>query len=229
MSKRCARPNARLRRSEMNVGGHGVVVVSVNVGLPRTVDWHGHQVTSSIWKLPVQGSVAVEGVNLVGDDQADRRVHGGVDKAVYAYAREDYDWWATTTGPLSPGTFGENFTTVGIDLSASHIGDRWQVGSTELEVAQPRQPCYKLGLRMDDDGFPGVFAAARRPGAYLRIITAGVVQAGDTIEVRRATLPAVRIDSLVDDDIDDDVWRQVVADPRVPDGWRRAAVRSLGR
>ena len=123
----------------MKVGGHGAVVVSVNVGTPRTVDWKGRRVTSSIWKLPVDGPVAVKGVNLVGDDQADRRVHGGVDKAVYAYAREDYEWWATTTGALASGTFGENLTTVGIDLSTSHIGDRWRVGSTELEVAQPRQ------------------------------------------------------------------------------------------
>ena len=144
-------------------------VVSVNVGAPRTVDWRGRRVTSAIWKDPVEGPVTIEGVNLTGDDQADRRVHGGPDKAVYAYSVEDYDWWAANTGPLTAGTFGENLTTLGIDLTACYIGDRWHVGSAVLEVSQPREPCFKLGLRMGDDHFPGKFAAAGRPGVYLRI------------------------------------------------------------
>src|ERR1700733_2807935 len=87
---------------------HRAVVVSVNVGQPRQVSWRGRLVTSAIWKEPVAGAVNIEGVNLAGDDQADRRVHGGRDKAVYAYAVEDYDWWAVDTGVLMAGTFGEN-------------------------------------------------------------------------------------------------------------------------
>ena len=201
----------------------------MNVGRPRTVPWRGRQVSSAIWKQAVDGPVALEGVNLVGDDQADRRVHGGVDKAVYAYSIEDYAWWATTTGQLPPGKFGENLTTVGIDLSRAHIGDRWKVGSALLEVAQPRQPCFKLGIAMGDDSFPGAFAAAGRPGAYLRIVTPGAVQAGDAIVVDPTDQPAVRIDSLVDDNIDIDVLRQVASDPRVPEGWRRSASRALAR
>jgi MOSC domain-containing protein YiiM len=126
---------------------HRSEVVSVNVGRPRTVDWHGRRVTSGIWKEPVDGPVTIEGVNLAGDDQADRRVHGGPDKAVYAYAMEDYAWWATSIGPSKPATFGENLTTAGIDLGASHIGDRWRVGTAILEVTQPRQPCFKLGVK----------------------------------------------------------------------------------
>jgi MOSC domain-containing protein YiiM len=204
-------------------------VVSVNVGQPRTVDWRGRRVTSAIWKQPVEGPVTVDGVNLAGDDQADRRVHGGVDKAVYAYALEDYEWWSTTTGALPPATFGENLTTAGIDLTRAHIGDRWHVGSAVLEVSQPRQPCFKLGVRMNDDGFPGVFAAARRPGVYLRIVRAGAVTAGDTIALDPAKQPAVRIDSLVEDDIDEGVLRLAVDDPRVPEGWRDAAARALAR
>jgi MOSC domain-containing protein YiiM len=177
----------------------------------------------------VEGLVAVQGVNFAGDDQADRRVHGGVDKAVYAYAVEDYDWWATSLGPLAPGTFGENLTTIGIELNACNIGDRWHVGSSILEVAQPRQPCFKLGIRMNDDHFPGTFASARRPGAYLRIIGAGAVTAGDAIEVTPAERPAIRIDSLVEDNIAESVLRHAVDDPRVPDGWRQAAARALSR
>jgi MOSC domain-containing protein YiiM len=205
------------------------VVVSVNVGRPRHVTWHGRLVTSAIWKEPVAGAVTIEGVNLAGDDQADRRVHGGTDKAVYAYAVEDYDWWATTTGPLRPGTFGENLTTAGIDLTASHIGDRWHVGSAVLEVSQPREPCFKLGIRMNDDQFPGAFAAARRPGVYFRIIAPGAIAAGDEIEVDPAQQPAIRIVSLVEDNVDHEVLRQAVGDPRVTDGWRRAAARALAR
>jgi MOSC domain-containing protein YiiM len=165
----------------------------VNVGLPRTVEWRGRAVTTAIWKEPVDGRVALRRVNLVGDDQADRRVHGGIDKAVYAYASEDYEWWAPRTGPLAPGTFGENLTTVGIDVTGSRIGDRWHIGPAVLEVAQPRSPCFKLGIRMGDDAFPVRFAAARRPGAYLRVIVEGDVAAGDAIAVEPAARPALSI------------------------------------
>ena len=203
------------------------VVVSVNVGEPRTVVWRGRSVTTAIWKHPVHGPVAIDGVNLDGDDQADRRVHGGRDKAVYSYSTEDYAWWSAQVGALTPGTFGENLTTSGIDVHAARIGDRWRVGSALLEVAQPRQPCFKLGIRMEDDTFPDRFAAAQRPGIYLRIVEGGTVTAGDTIEVIATELPAISIVSLVGDNDDVAFLRQVAADSRVPDGWRRAAQRAL--
>jgi MOSC domain-containing protein YiiM len=186
-------------------------------------------VTSAIWKEPIDGPVTIEGVNLAGDDQADRRVHGGADKAVYAYSVEDYNWWSATTGTLTAGTFGENLTTLGIDLNTCYIGDRWRVGSAILEVSQPREPCFKLGIRMGDDHFPGKFAAAGRPGVYLRIITDGVVASGDTIEVVEAKQPAIRISSLVEECIPQEVLRLAAEDPRVPLGWRQAAARTLGR
>jgi MOSC domain-containing protein YiiM len=204
-------------------------VVSVNVGTPRTFQWRGQLVESAIWKQPVIGEVRIEGVNLVGDDQADRRVHGGMHKAVYAYSVEDYDWWAATTGPLAPGTFGENLTTAGIDLNTSHIGDRWHVGSTVLEMAQPRRPCFKLGIRMGDDGFPRLFTLARRPGAYLRIVSEGTITEGDAIHVEPAEQPAIAIGDLVSGEASDEVLRRVVDDHRVPPGWRDAAERALAR
>ena len=160
-------------------------VVSVNVAMPRTVEHNGKEVTTSIWKRPVTGRVAVRGVNLDGDDQADRSGHGGIDKAVYAYAREDYDWWSAELGtePLNPGTFGENLTVSGIDLNAAEVGERWRVGSALLELSEPRFPCFKLGIRMGDPRFVKRFAAARRPGTYLRIAEEGELGAGDRIEI----------------------------------------------
>jgi MOSC domain-containing protein YiiM len=160
-------------------------VVSVNVGAPETVEHRGRVVLTAIWKRPVSGRVAVRGVNLAGDDQADRSVHGGADKAVYAYAREDYEWWAGELGAeaLEAGTFGENLTVSGLDLNAAKVGERWRVGSALLEVSEPRFPCFKLGIRMGDPKFLKRFAAARRPGLYLRIAEEGELGAGDDIEV----------------------------------------------
>jgi MOSC domain-containing protein YiiM len=160
-------------------------VVSVNVGVPRTVEHRGRAITTAISKHPVSGRVAVRGVNLAGDDQADRSVHGGVDKAVYAYALEDYEWWGSELGSetLSAGTFGDNLTVSGLGLNAAEVGERWRVGSALLEVSEPRFPCFKLGVRMDDPKFLKRFAAARRPGLYLRIVEEGELGAGDAIDV----------------------------------------------
>jgi MOSC domain-containing protein YiiM len=159
-------------------------VQSVNVGRPLTVPWQGREVTSAIWKVPVAGRVPVRGVNLDGDDQADRRVHGGPDKAVYSYSFEDYAWWEVELGVQMPsGTFGENLT-VRIDaLGDALVGERWLVGSCELEVCQPRLPCYKLGMKMGDPMFVRRFGDAGRPGAYLRIVRDGDVAAGDEISI----------------------------------------------
>ena len=159
-------------------------VLSVNVGLPREIEWLGRRATTSIWKEPVDGRVEVAGVNLAGDDQADRRFHGGPDKAVYTYAREDYAWWEEELErPLADGTFGENLTLAGIDVCGAVIGERWAIGTTVLEVAGPRTPCWKLGARMDDSEFPVWFAAAGRPGAYLRIVEEGALGHGDDVDV----------------------------------------------
>jgi len=162
----------------------GPALVSVNVGQPRTTLFRGEPLMTAIWKRPVAGRVPVRGWNLEGDNQADRSVHGGPDKAVYAYAREDAAWWAAELGrPIEPGTFGENLTTTEIDLAAAVIGEQWAVGSAVLEVSQPRTPCFKLGIRMGDPRFPARFAAAGRPGAYLRIVAEGDIATSDPITV----------------------------------------------
>ena len=159
-------------------------VEAVCVGVPRAVEIDGGTVLTAIWKRPVAGRLAVRGVNLDGDDQADRTVHGGPDKAVYAYGVEDTEWWeAQLAAPLGPGAFGENLTVRGLPVSEAVIGERWALGTAVLEVAQPRLPCFKLGLRMGDPRFLKRFADAGRPGAYLRIVRAGDVGAGDRIDV----------------------------------------------
>ena len=154
------------------------------MGLPREVVWRGRTIRSGIWKSPVVGVVAVSGVNLEGDGQADRRAHGGPDKAVYAYAAEDERWWSEELGvEISPASFGENLTTNGFDLNGAVVDECWQVGNVLLQVTQPRIPCYKLGIRIGADEFPARFAAARRHGVYLRIVQEGELRAGDNIEV----------------------------------------------
>lgn len=161
-------------------------LLSVNVGRPAPIGIHrGQQAGSAILKRPVAGRVRVEGVNVAGDQQADWRVHGGPDKAVYAYAREDADWWAGELEREIPSgeMFGENLTTRGIDCSGAVIGERWRIGTTLLEVCQPRVPCYKLGLRFGDPLMLKRFAQASRPGAYLRIVEEGEIGAGDAIEL----------------------------------------------
>ena len=163
-------------------------VVSVNVGGVRTVEVGDRMITTAIWKSPLPGRVAVSGVNDSGDDQADREVHGGEHKAVYAYAWEDTLWWNEELGhQLEPGNFGENLTLSGVDVAAAVVGERWRVGSALLEVSEPRFPCFKLGIRMGDPKFLKRFAAARRTGTYLRIVEAGEVGAGDPVE--RVTRP----------------------------------------
>jgi MOSC domain-containing protein YiiM len=206
-------------------------VVSVNVGEQRDVEWFGRIVRTAIWKEPVDGRVEVRGVNLAGDDQADRRVHGGPDKAVYAYSVEDYGWWAEQGVDVGPGTFGENLTTDGLDLRGAVIGERWSVGSTVLEVAQPREPCFKLGIRMGTAAFKDRFAEADRPGVYLRIVEEGDVGAGDTIEVVHRPEHGLTVVDLLHTTADPtpEGLRRFLALDATPAWWREWAERQLTR
>ncbi len=208
------------------------MVTSVNVGVPRTVTWAGRAVTSAIWKAPVTTRVVVEGVNLHGDDQADRRVHGGPDKAVYSYAAEDYEWWSDELGrEIEPASFGENLTTRGIDLGACVIGQRWSVGTAVLEVAQPREPCFKLGMRMGDADFVDRFDEAGRFGAYLRIVESGDVGAGDDIVEGAAPEHGLTIAELgsVQRGASLATLQRLASIAAVPEGWREWARRQIAR
>ena len=159
-------------------------VGSVNVSVVRTVEHEGEIVTTGIFKEPAAGRVALTGVALQGDEQADRESHGGPTRAAYAYAEEDYRWWEVELGrTLAPGKFGENLTLQGIDVSGALVGERWRVGTAVLAVTSPRVPCYKLGMTMGDPAFVRRFARALRPGAYLAIVEEGDLGAGDSVEI----------------------------------------------
>jgi MOSC domain-containing protein YiiM len=157
-------------------------VISVNVGSVREIIYHGQPRTTAIWKEPVAERLPVRKDQVSGDHQADPTVHGGQNKAVYSYASEDYAWWSEELGEtLVPGTFGENLTTAGIDLSDLRIGEQVRAGTALLKVTQPRFPCWKLGFRMGTQKFPRRFLEAARAGTYFAVVEEGEVGAGDTI------------------------------------------------
>jgi len=202
-------------------------ILSVNVGAIREVEWRDELVTTAIWKSPVTGRVALRGVNFAGDDQADRTVHGGVDKAVYAYSREDYDYWKSTgLRDAGPALFGENLTTEGIDLSGVVAGEQWSVGSVILEAAQPRLPCFKLGIRVGDSHFPRRFLAALRMGAYFRVVQEGDVGAGDVIRVSNRPAHGVTLRDMAASLQDHGKAAGLLQITNLPAFWRHVATRA---
>jgi MOSC domain-containing protein YiiM len=158
-------------------------VISLNVGLPREVGWHGRTVRTSIWKSPVKGRVRVVGFNLDGDRQSDLTVHGGERKAVYIYPSEHYEFWRGELPELDLpwGSFGENVTTEGLLESDVSVGDRLAMGSAEFTVTQPRLPCYKLGIRFGNDEMVKRFLRSCRSGFYVAVAREGDVACGDRI------------------------------------------------
>ena len=162
-------------------------IVSVNVGMPREVVWKGMTVQTGIFKEPVRGPVLVTALNLAGDQQADLTVHGGIEKAVYEYPAEHYQYWRRELPDLafSWGKFGENLTTERLAEDTLCIGDRLRVGSAVLSVTQPRMPCYKLALRFERDDMIKRFLISGRSGFYFSVIEPGKVSAGSEVEILR--------------------------------------------
>jgi MOSC domain-containing protein YiiM len=160
-------------------------VISINVGLPREVEWRGQIVRTSIYKEPVSGRVRVDRLNIEGDQQSDLTVHGGVDKAVYVYPSEHYEFWRKELPDtdLSWGAFGENLTTTGLTEDAVHIGDRFAIGSAEFVVTQPRMPCYKLTIRFGRADMIKRFYRSGRSGFYLAVAQEGEIEAGDDLSI----------------------------------------------
>lgn len=158
-------------------------LVSVNVGMPKDVQWQGKTVRTGIWKTPVAGPVMVRRINVDGDGQGDLAGHGGEQRAVMVYQIDSYDYWKTYLGrdDLKPGHFGENFTVSGLADDDVCIGDRYRIGDAEFEVTQPRVTCFRVGLRLNEPEMPNLLVAHHRPGFYFRVIGEGRVRAGDDI------------------------------------------------
>ena len=186
-------------------------VISVNVGLPREVTWHGSSVSTGIYKEPVDGRVALRKLNLDGDGQADLTVHGGEYKAVYCYPLEHYEYWKRELPgrELPMGVFGENLTVddspreggssakAGLPEEQVHLGDRFEVGLAEVVVSQPRMPCYKLGIRFESDDMVRRFLASGRTGFYVAVSREGEVGAGDEMKVLSRDPNGVSIAEIV--------------------------------
>lgn len=174
-----------MSKQRQSLASSGRRVTSINIATSTAeLEIGGEIVRTGIFKTPITGRVSLAD-DRVGDDvQANRSVHGGRDKAAYAYAVEDYEWWAAKLDrDLHPGSFGENLTLEGVEVGAAEIGERWRIGTAVLEVSEPREPCTKLAHKLGIPGFVRTFARALRPGAYLRIVEEGEIGAGDRVDV----------------------------------------------
>ena len=176
----------------------GAKLVAVCVAELRTVMFRGHPVSTGIYKLPVEGPVMVRTLNLAGDAQADLKVHGGIDKAVYCYPSEHYEAWKEELGrPLSFGTFGENLTVAGLFEDEVRVEDVLAVGEASLQVTQPRLPCFKLGIKMRDQRFLRKFLRSGRSGFYCRVLQEGNLEAGQPIRLLERNPARPTISSLL--------------------------------
>ena len=174
-------------------------LLSLNVGLPRQVNFQNELVTTGIFKEPVKGRVRLRKLNLDGDKQADLTVHGGVDKAVYAYPKEHYDYWKKELPEMSLpwGMFGENFTTQGMFEEMINIGDQFQVGTAKVVATQPRMPCYKLGVKFGRMDIIKKFLASGLTGIYFKVTKEGELEEGDEIKLIKKDENNVTIKDIV--------------------------------
>jgi len=201
-------------------------LISVNVGQPRRVPWRGQTVATAIFKQPAEGTVQLRRLNLDGDQQADLKVHGGPDKAVYVYPSEHYEYWRRELPgtDLPWGAFGENFTTEGLLEESTYIGDRFRVGSAVVVVTQPRMPCYKLGIKFGRNDIIKRFLASRRTGFYFSVVEEGGVRAGDAVELLAREENRVSVADIVQLYVahkpDPDLLRQAAGLAALPANWR---------
>jgi MOSC domain-containing protein YiiM len=201
-------------------------LLSVSVGVPREIEWHGKLVRTSIFKSPASGHVRALTLNLEGDVQSDLSVHGGVHKAVYAYPSEHYQIWHEEIPDLDLawGAFGENFTTQGLFEETVHIGDHLRVGSAEFVITQPRMPCFKLGIRLGRPDMVKRFLRSGRTGFYLAVLEEGQVTAGDSIELFARDEHGISVGDIVNlysaDATNRDLLHRVSELPALPLYWR---------
>lgn len=193
-------------------------LISVCVGLPREVNWKGKPVTTGIFKQPVQGRVMMRSLNLDGDQQADLTVHGGVEKAIYAYPAEHYAYWRQELPDeeFPWGAFGENLTTEGLSETSVNIGDRFRIGTAEVMVTQPRFPCFKLNLKFGRDDMVKLFLNSYLSGIYFSVMQEGEIGAGDAIELVKRDEHNITVADIVQIYVrkaDDDLIRRAIQVP----------------
>jgi len=201
-------------------------LISLNVGRPRLVVWEGQPVSTGIYKSPVEGRVMLRTLNLDGDRQADLSVHGGRTKAAYVYPAEHYAYWRQELPEMELpwGMFGENFTTEGLDEARVNIGDRFRIGTAEVQVTEPRMPCYKLGIKFGRQDMLKRFLASGRTGFYFSVEREGEVGAGDEIEPLGRDEHHVTVSDITRlyarDRSDFETMRRAMAVEALPDTWR---------
>ena len=201
-------------------------IISINVGRPRLVMRDGEPVSTGIFKEPIVGRVMLRTLNLDGDRQADLRVHGGPEKAVYAYPSEHYPFWKRELPDMELpwGVFGENFTTEALLETETNIGDRFRIGSAEVMVTQPRMPCYKLGIRFGRSDIIKRFLLSERSGFYFSVLKEGDVGAGDEFELIDKNASGVRVVDVTrlysSDKRNLDLLRRAIATEALPSSWR---------
>jgi len=213
----------------------GLKILSLNVGLPRQVRFQDELVTTGIFKDPVRGLVKLRKLNLEGDKQADLTVHGGVDKAVYAYAGEHYDYWRQELPEMSLpwGMFGENFTTEGMFEEMVNIGDQFKVGTANLIATQPRMPCYKLGVKFGSMDMIKRFLASGLTGVYFKVMKEGELEQGDEIKLIKKAENSVTVKDIVRiytiDKDDIQTIERAIKIKDLPNGWRYHFIKQLGQ
>ncbi|HJT47082.1 MAG TPA: MOSC domain-containing protein [Nitrososphaeraceae archaeon] len=212
-------------------------VLSVNVGLPRKVHFDGKIITTAIFKDPVKGPIMLRKLNLDGDRQADLTVHGGVNKAVYSYPAEHYDYWRKQLPDVDPtwGMFGENFTTEGLMEDDVNIGDQLRIGSAKLIATQPRMPCYKLGVRFGRRDMIRRFLASARPGIYFKVLEEGQIQVKDNIEIIRKDKNNISVKDIAHLYVNRDraenieMMRRATKILALPEGWKNEFQQNIER
>src|SRR6476659_9946625 len=203
-------------------------LISLNIGMPKDVPWRGKTVHTGVWKTPVEGPVMVRRLNVDGDGQGDLAGHGGEQRAVMVYQTESYDYWRDylSRDDLQPGNFGENFTVSGLADRDVCIGDRYRIGKAEFEVTQPRVTCFRVGMRLGVPEMPNLLVSQHRPGFYFRVISEGLVHAGDDIVLPRRgrhELSVADVDALLYlPDRDMELLRKIVEVPALSPGWQQS-------
>ncbi|MBT77552.1 MAG: MOSC domain-containing protein [Gammaproteobacteria bacterium] len=204
-------------------------LLSINASLPVTVHNRGKNISTGIYKEPVDGPVTVRTLNIDGDQQVDLKNHGGEFKAVYAYSYDHYPYWEASLdiGKMPMGQFGENLTISALDESKSCIGDQLKIGSAIFVITQPRVPCFKLGIRFDNPDMPRMFIKSGYTGFYLKVLEEGIIEAGDEVRVIGHSDTGVKVRELFeayynfDPALSHSIFESALAVPELSPEWRK--------